>query len=82
MSPAERNPRDGLLSELRAAVSLVNLIQSGDRMLGRGVTPEFERAHAAACDVLDRCEATGIEEADLEAVIAETAGAERRESRS
>lgn len=82
----ERNPavsavasdREKLLGELRFAVAVTRLIESGDRMLGRGVTPEWERAHAAACDVLDRCEATGIAEADLDAVIAAGTTDERR----
>ncbi len=60
-----------LLSELRMAVAVTRLIESGDRLLGRGVTPEWERAHAAACDVLDRCAAAGIAEHDLDAVVAE-----------
>lgn len=71
MSPPERNPKRELLNELRLAVALTRLIESGDRMLGRGVTPAWERAHAGACDALDRCEAAGIEDADLDAVIAE-----------
>ena len=65
--------RENLLNERRIAVALTRLIESGDRMLGRGVTPEWGRAHAAACDVLDRCEAAGIAVADLDAVIAEGA---------
>jgi hypothetical protein len=65
--------RGVLLSELRLAVAVTRLIESGDRMLGRGVTREWEQAHAAACDVLDRCEAAGISTAELDAVIAEGA---------
>ncbi len=70
--------REKLLSNLRMAVAVTRLIESGDRMLGRGVTPEWEQAHAEACRVLDRCEAAGIATADLDAVIAEGATDERR----
>ena len=67
--------RDKLLAELRLAVAFVRLVESGDRLLGRGVTPEWERAHAGACDVLDRCEQAVISEAELDAIVREGSGA-------
>lgn len=63
--------RDELLRQLRFAVALTTLIESGDRLLGRGVTPQWQQAHADACDLLDRCEAAGISESELDTVIAD-----------
>lgn len=65
--------RERLLNALRVSVSVVRLIESGDRLLGRGVSPEWQRAHSALCEVLDRCEAAGIDEPTLLAIINEGA---------
>ncbi len=63
--------RERLLAGLRAAISFARLVQSGDRMLGRGVTVSWRRAHARACELLDECESAGIKAAELDGIIAE-----------
>lgn len=65
--------REKLLNALSVSLSVVRLIESGDRLLGRGVTPEWRRAHSAACEVLDRCEAARIDEPTLVAILNEGA---------
>lgn len=70
---AEGGDRDHLLGELRFAVAFARLVQSGDRLLGSGVSQAWRDAHSRSCELLDRCEAAGISEAELDAVIAEGA---------
>lgn len=63
--------KERALHRAAATVTWTNLLAAGDRLLGRGVTAEWERAKADAIDRLDEAEALGATTDELDAIVRE-----------